>query len=603
MRIPTHLQNNAFRFIKVIGKRPVEENWTTTANYTFDKIEWDNNIGIATGYGDLIVIDLDKQIDTVLPATFTVKTSKGFHYYYICKSIGKLLLKRNNEHYGELQALGQMVVIPGSLHPSGIKYEISNDIPVKEIKKEEILEILKDYVNNVEITKVNEDMKILDELRDFGDKDIRKIKISDVLDFSKFKTLPNGELQGSNPWHGSTTGENFTYNPELNLCHCFRCNKGMNIAQVLAIKYGIIKNCGDKLTKEQFMNVLSIAKIAYQFVKNTEDIFFSANELMKKNLPEVEYIVDKLIPQGGITILGGAPGAFKSFLSLHLAMHGSLGRKMFDHLETKKIKVLYVDEENGERTLKNRLTQLVKGYDIKEPLDELFFSSMENFKLDMEEDRTFPILKRKILEYNPDLVIIDSAVRFLTGDENSSGDVKKLFDTIKPIVKEKNTTFLVLHHTRKTGTGGQNDLRGSGDFAASAESVLMLRKDDKEKGKFILTQEKLRHGEEHEALKFEVLEHSNGVRINLIGTIDMKSKQSTADKGAEEIVKWYDSLGYKEFTTIDAFEYLQSNFNMHKRQIYESINLLCNRGDIKNISKGRYQVVEEVQMDLNGLNL
>lgn len=63
--------------------------------------------------------------------------------------------------------------------------------------------------------------------------------------------------------HNSTTGINFWINPAKNVAHCFRCDCGINVAQAIALENGIISSCDNKLTKEQFLEVLKIAQDKY----------------------------------------------------------------------------------------------------------------------------------------------------------------------------------------------------------------------------------------------------------------------------------------------------------------------------------------------------
>ena len=137
--IPTQLQNDRFRFIKIDPankKKPYESYWTTTANYqhnTDDINHWINqgyNYGVATGFGNLIVLDSDNgylqsEIDKNLPETFQVRTGGGgYHNYYICPGQKKLIFEKDKQHLGELQSQGQQVIGPGSTHPNGNTYQI-----------------------------------------------------------------------------------------------------------------------------------------------------------------------------------------------------------------------------------------------------------------------------------------------------------------------------------------------------------------------------------------------------------------------------------------------------------------------------------------------
>ncbi len=104
--LPVQLQNNDFGFVKLRGKtkKPFEKDWPDKP-YTYKEIQsWvdqGNNYGVQGGYGGLVIIDADSpEIDGIVkkcfPETFTVRTSKGHHYYFFCEGINKkIVLKKD----------------------------------------------------------------------------------------------------------------------------------------------------------------------------------------------------------------------------------------------------------------------------------------------------------------------------------------------------------------------------------------------------------------------------------------------------------------------------------------------------------------------------
>jgi P4 family phage/plasmid primase-like protien len=158
-KIPKQLQKNGFGFVKLKPrtKVPLEKGWQKKP-YSYEEIlPWfkcGNNYGVQGGYGGVVVIDADtEEIDKVvrgkLPATFTVKTPRcGHHYYYICRDINnKIVLKKEEEHFGEIISKGSQVVGPGSIHPdTGTEYEVFNEIEIAEIGKEDIFLHLAEYI-------------------------------------------------------------------------------------------------------------------------------------------------------------------------------------------------------------------------------------------------------------------------------------------------------------------------------------------------------------------------------------------------------------------------------------------------------------------------
>jgi hypothetical protein len=73
-----------------------------------------------------------------LPETFTVKTSRGFHYYFRHDDASRAVKFGGKDnavidipgYKGEARRNDQYVVGPGSVHPSGMVYEICNEAPI-----------------------------------------------------------------------------------------------------------------------------------------------------------------------------------------------------------------------------------------------------------------------------------------------------------------------------------------------------------------------------------------------------------------------------------------------------------------------------------------
>ncbi len=160
--IPEKIRKEELRFIKVRSKNkiPVEAGWQKDKNYKYDSeelkrhIDAGGNYGVATGFGNLIVIDSDhpetqKKVEEHLPETFMVTTGKGTHNYYICKDLKEKIVLHEDcsgRHFGEVQTWGQQVVAPGSTHPNGHKYSVLNDSEIKEITQKQVKEALKDLM-------------------------------------------------------------------------------------------------------------------------------------------------------------------------------------------------------------------------------------------------------------------------------------------------------------------------------------------------------------------------------------------------------------------------------------------------------------------------
>lgn len=195
-------------------------------------------------------------------------------------------------------------------------------------------------------------------------------------------------------------------------------------------------------------------------------------EIRRDGYPELKWKIHRLIPDRGITIFGGPSGSFKTWVAMQLALSCASGELFLHHFDTKKFNVLYVDEENGNITLPNRFDLLIKGHNHVHNFGNLYVVQFANVKLD--ENLVSGRLEYYIKHCNVRLIIFDSMVRCMLGEEDSSKDVRVVFDNLKFVLKSvEDLSIVILHHTAK-GKKGLDGLRGSGDFAAFADVVLMF---------------------------------------------------------------------------------------------------------------------------------
>ncbi len=272
MQIPKQLQKKCFRFIKIVSgqKKAAETDWTLTNNYKYNESEFQEYLksakayGVVCGFGKLAVIDCDtKEVEQLckeaLPNTFEVRTgSGGCHLYYIIDDLDKQykLYDAQDNHHGEVQFLGQQVLGPNSLHPSGNQYELAKDIAITKITRHQLLEVLSPYIKQEEVQFCTTECKL----------DMHQVA-------SKIKGLTHKgkELVGAHPVHGSEGGENFHIDVEKGVWHCFRCQTGGDAFTLIAVLEGVLK-CHEcrpgALAGDKFKQVVAIAKKKYGYVDN-----------------------------------------------------------------------------------------------------------------------------------------------------------------------------------------------------------------------------------------------------------------------------------------------------------------------------------------------
>lgn len=201
--VPTQLKFSMFRFIllKSKSKHPIENNWQDKNNYGFDNpkllkhLSSGGNYGIIGGFGNLILVDGDKPeiakiCETELPETFTIKTGskeeyKKHYYFFVDEKIKPIRLSKEKiGDIGDIRSVGQYVVAPNSIHPSGNKYSIIKDIEIASVTKKRIREVFEKYIDKTDSTEFK-DFKISTTKR--SSKFIRNCLVPDYVLNNKLK--------------------------------------------------------------------------------------------------------------------------------------------------------------------------------------------------------------------------------------------------------------------------------------------------------------------------------------------------------------------------------------------------------------------------------
>lgn len=197
------------------------------------------------------------------------------------------------------------------------------------------------------------------------------------------------------------------------------------------------------------------------------------------DLPPIEWLWEKWIPLGMISLLGAMPGAGKSFVALDLAKRitsGTTWPNDYPHgFEGRN--VIYVDAEVVPQLINERATQwemdTTRLY-LMLPQEKLF--------IDFSDQRDRDYLADMAYYLNPALIVIDSLSSISLKGENNVEDVRGILGYLNQLAQDNVCGLLLIHHLRKRGMGFQpemnlltiDDFRGSSHIIAIARSVLGL---------------------------------------------------------------------------------------------------------------------------------
>jgi len=184
---------------------------------------------------------------------------------------------------------------------------------------------------------------------------------------------------------------------------------------------------------------------------------------------EVEWLVEGLLPRRGILLKTGPGGIGKSWGTHDLTIALCTGRDWLG-LGTKKARILVIDEENDAALLRYRYERLLRAENVvAHQLQNLFLLCQTGLRLDNPTD--IGALNQCLYELNPDVVIIDSLIRFHDGDENDAGHMAKVFGQLKRLMNANDCAFVVTHHAGKMN--GRSS-RGSTDIVAAVDSHIAM---------------------------------------------------------------------------------------------------------------------------------
>ena len=228
------------------------------------------------------------------------------------------------------------------------------------------------------------------------------------------------------------------------------------------------------------------------------------------------YIIDRILLRNTFVILGGRSKEGKSTLMVALAMSVALGKPPF--IETFPVKqtgrVFIISAEDSEQIVMDRLSRLAAAHGITDPgtLD-IHISCRKGFRLD--DPGWFSALEGLVAELTPVLIILDPLRGVFSGDENDSASARRFAERVRALQEICGSSIVVIHHLRKerdiggAWTRPSESLRGSTDFHAAADTVLILRRN-----RDVCTLEgEHRAGPPLEKFRFKVLQDEKTLRF------------------------------------------------------------------------------------------
>lgn len=183
--------------------------------------------------------------------------------------------------------------------------------------------------------------------------------------------------------------------------------------------------------------------------------------------PPVNWLVEPWIARGHTHLLSGDPGSYKSWLTMSLAVAMAEGHTQWLGMPLTPGRVFYVDEENPEDIIYERLTKLGLTPRGSKNIRYLWGRGVRLDSGDAE-------LLDDAIAFEPSLVVFDSLGRTSVGDENAAGEMNRLFNFgYIPFAREVNAAVVVIHHYSQKGAP-----RGSTAIPGAVDKVMNVIPDE-----------------------------------------------------------------------------------------------------------------------------
>jgi RecA-family ATPase len=198
---------------------------------------------------------------------------------------------------------------------------------------------------------------------------------------------------------------------------------------------------------------------------------FTAAELMKTEFQEPVWIVQGLLPEG-LMLLVGKPKMGKSFLALNIAVQLAMGSKVLDNMPVEPTAVLYLALEDNFRRLRSRLWEMLFESQAPDNL-HLFTNWKKADQGGLQDLETW-------LDGHPDvkLVILDTLERIRRQTNSLKRWYSEDYEAIqelKRIADSRSICVLAAHHLRKAHSDDPLEMiSGSTGLTGAADTIAVL---------------------------------------------------------------------------------------------------------------------------------
>ena len=200
---------------------------------------------------------------------------------------------------------------------------------------------------------------------------------------------------------------------------------------------------------------------------------WTSEALISHSFGPLRWIIDDLLPVGGIGLMYGKRGCGKSNLAFTLLCNILDSEPFLGHHRCQATKMMYLSVDMPEQAVQERVQKA-----FPDAPDRILWAlHSAPFDIMAESENAAWLLAAR--RFAPSLVVVDTSRKCHLMDENVSTTPTVLYKRLKELFPE-GTTFLILHHDNKTVPKFQapedESFSGSGAWINGADLGIYLRR-------------------------------------------------------------------------------------------------------------------------------
>jgi hypothetical protein len=213
-------------------------------------------------------------------------------------------------------------------------------------------------------------------------------------------------------------------------------------------------------------------------------VFTDSRELVAVKPSRPVFLIDGILPEGGVAVIGAAPKVGKSAVALNAGAAVCRGEKFLGAFGTRQGRAVYIQTEIPAWAMADRLKlmgELPEGLLISTPSRlHLNFYEEHGFKrVETGNAERVAALIEALRQQWASLLILDPFAHFHTLSENKVEDIGHLFEVFRWIARAVPCGILLVHHHRKVARTsvryeGAEDMRGSIALYAEPDAVISI---------------------------------------------------------------------------------------------------------------------------------